>query len=253
VLLAEGDAAGAAGELRAAVSAWRQVEAPYEIARSRALLGAALLALGDAEAADLELGAARAEFQRLGATVALAGVERTIAAAAERRAAPVHVHRTFMFTDIEDSTGRAEELGDAAWRDLLQKHDDALQAQFQEHRGKLVNSTGDGFFVAFDSAADALACARAIQAGLAQERQRNRKLPEVRIGLHAADATRRGDDFSGVGVHVAARVAAIAGGGEIVATAATLAEADASAGSDIREVSLKGVSTPIKVATVAWR
>ena len=80
-------------------------------------------------------------------------------------------------------------------------------------------------------------------------------MPPVRIGLHVAEANRRGMDYSGIGVHVAARVGALAGSGEILATVETLREAGeggdaAIAGS--REVSVKGVSAPIAVATVAW-
>jgi class 3 adenylate cyclase len=74
----------------------------------------------------------------------------------------------------------------------------------------------------------------------------------VRIGVHAAMANRRGDDYSGVGVHVAARVAALAGGGEIVASVETLTEAGVEA-TDVREVELKGVSEPVAVATVPWQ
>jgi class 3 adenylate cyclase len=76
--------------------------------------------------------------------------------------------------------------------------------------------------------------------------------PPVRIGLHVADATQRGDDFSGVGVHVAARIAALARGGEILASAEAIAEAGAVAATGEREVQVRGVSTPIRVATIAW-
>ena len=73
-------------------------------------------------------------------------------------------------------------------------------------------------------------------------RRDQRFAPPVRIGLHAADATQRGEDFSGVGVHVAARIAALAGGGEILASAEALAEAADVAAIDVREVQVRGVS-----------
>jgi class 3 adenylate cyclase len=106
--------------------------------------------------------------------------------------------------------------------------------------------------VAFDSARKGVDCAVAIQRALAEHRRTSGFAPAVRIGLHAAQASRRGDDYSGMGVHVAARVAALAGGGEIVATEETLAEAGDIAGAEPREASLKGVTAPVRVASVAW-
>ena len=88
-----------------------------------------------------------------------------------------------------------------------------------------MNSTGDGFFVAFDSGRRGIECAIAIQRALAEHRRTSGFALSVRIGLHAADANRRGGDYSGMGVNVAARVAALAGGGEIVASADALADA----------------------------
>jgi class 3 adenylate cyclase len=252
VALADGDPARAATELRRAVTAWQEVAAPYEVARSRALLGTALLALHDDEEADLELTAARDEFARLGARPALTDVERTIATAADRQTSAETVRRTFLFTDIEGSTSLAGALGDAAWRGLLQWHDDTLRAVFARHGGIVVNPTGDGFFVAFESASAALDAAIAIQRALADHRRRNGFAPPVRIGLHTAEAARRGADYSGVGVHVAARVAAVAAGGEIVATTTTLEEAPGAATATPREVMLKGLNDPVGIATVRW-
>ena len=74
----------------------------------------------------------------------------------------------------------------------------------------------------------------------------------VRIGLHTAEANRRGDDYSGKGVHVAARVAALAGGGEILATAETLAEAGNVPASEARTTPIRGVGDSMQVATVIW-
>jgi class 3 adenylate cyclase len=252
VLLAEGDAAGAARELRAAIRRWREVAAPYEVARSRALLAAALRAMDDEDGADLELRAAREEFVRLGARLDAAAAETAARAAAERGAAPTQTRRTFMFTDIVGSTNLAELLGNESWEHLLQWHDQALRALFAGSGGEVVNSTGDGFFVAFDSAREGVECAIAIQRALAEHRRSTGFASSVRIGLHAAEANRRGEDYRGMGVHVAARVAALAGAGEIVATAETLAEAGDVATSSPREASLKGVTAPVTVASVSW-
>ncbi len=252
VLLAEGDGAGAATEARAAMRRWREVAAPYEVARARALLARALRTIGDDDSADLELRAARDEFARLGATPDEAAAERDLQAAAERRTGPAQARKTFMFTDIVGSTNLAELLGDQAWERLLRWHDDTLRDLVARSGGEIVNSTGDGFFVAFDSAAKGIECARSIQRALAEHRQTSGFAISVRIGLHTAEANRRGADYSGVGVHTAARVAALAGAGEIVATADTLDEAREPSISAKREASVKGVAAPIGIATVTW-
>jgi class 3 adenylate cyclase len=252
VLLAEADASAAAGELRAAIRDWREVGAPYEVARSRVLLSKALRALDDDDEADLELGAARDEFVRLGAMIDTAAAEREIEAATRRQSGPAQVRRTFMFTDIVGSTNLAELLGNEAWERLLRWHDDVLRGLVAKSGGEIVNSTGDGFFAAFDSSRQGVDCAVSIQRALAEHRQSSGFALSVRIGLHTAQANRRGDDYSGVGVHLAARVAALAGGGEIVATTDTIAEAGDVATSDPREASLKGVSAPVGVVSVSW-
>lgn len=251
VLLAEGDHALAAQEIRTAIRDWREVAAPYEVARGRALLASALRAMDD-DAADLELGVARDEFVRLGARLDAAEAEKAMQTAAERRAAPIQIRKTFMFTDIVGSTNLAELLGNESWERLLQWHDEALRTLFARSGGEVVNSTGDGFFVAFDSARRGIDCAIAIQRTLVEHRRTSGFAPSVRIGLHAAEANRRGGDYSGMAVHVAARVAALAGDGEIVATTETLADAGDIPASDPREASLKGVTDPVSVASVVW-
>src|SRR5206468_3254058 len=81
-----------------------------------------------------------------------------------------------------------------------------LRSAFAHHRGEEVNSTGDGFFVAFERALDGLDCAVDIQRRLARHRREHGFAPRVRIGLHTAEATREGRDYRGRGVHVAARI-----------------------------------------------
>ena len=250
--LADGDATAATRELRAAIKLWREVVAPFEVARDRGLLARALSELGDADAADLELQAARQEFERLGATLELAAIVRAIDEEAERRARPIVARMTFMFTDIAGSTQLAEELGDAAWGQLLRWHDDTLRSLIATHHGRVVNVTGDGFFVAFGSATDAVTSAVDIQRALDEQRRLNGSRLSVRIGLHTADANRRGDDYSGVGVHVAARVSSVAAGDEVVASRATLDEAGDVASTNPRSVELKGVAVPVEVATLTW-
>jgi class 3 adenylate cyclase len=251
VLLAEGDAIAAIASLRAAIVRWREVGAPYEIARAREVLARALRAVDDEGGADLELGAALDEFTRLGARVNAEALERERRSVEDRRSGPVQARMTFMFTDIVGSTNLAEVLGNQAWERLLRWHDDMLRRLVKAGSGEIVNSTGDGFFVAFESAGAGLDCAISIQRALRDHREAAGFAIAVRIGLHTAEANRRGGDYSGMGVHVAARVAALATGGEIVATAETLTEAGGRS-EDLREVAIKGLTTGARIATVAW-
>jgi class 3 adenylate cyclase len=250
VLLAEQDPSSAAAELRSSMGLWRKVGNPYEVARGRALLAETLRQRGDEEDADLELRAARDEFARLGAAIDLAATERAAAILEERRRPPAQVRRTFMFTDIVDSTPLAETLGNVAWEGLLGWHDRTLRGLIDRGHGQVVHGTGDGFFAAFEVATEAVETARSIQRALSSHREDTGFAPAVRIGLHTAAANRRGGDYSGMGVHVAARVAAVAEAGEILATDETVAES-ATAAANHRAVRLKGVSTLIGVASVA--
>ncbi len=251
VLLAEGDAQGAARELRRAIRGWRDVGAPYEVARARALLAGALRDLDDEEDADLELQVALDTFQRLGAAPDAGAAALALRAASERRGERTKVHRTFMFTDVESSTQLAERLGDVAWAQRLRWHDETLRSLIANAGGETVNSTGDGFFAAFHDAGPALASAIAIQRALRADRQPDADaVIRVRIGLHTAEANRAGADYTGLGVHVAARVCALARGGEILATADVLAEAAPAGIIDEREVSVRGISAPVRVAVI---
>jgi class 3 adenylate cyclase len=166
--------------------------------------------------------------------------------------APRRVEKTFMFTDIEGSTGLVEALGDEAWQGVLRWHDDTLRSLFAEHKGEEVVGTGDGFFVGFDSPDDALACAVAIQRRLNDQRTTQGFAPKVRIGVHASGATQVGRNFSGKGVHEAARIAALADGDEVLASKATAADGRFPI-SETKTVTLRGTSEPIEIVAVEWR
>jgi class 3 adenylate cyclase len=163
------------------------------------------------------------------------------------------VLKTFMFTDIVKSTNLAEAMGDDAWLALLRWHDETLRSAFAAHGGEEVTTTGDGFFVGFDSPDAAVTCAVAIQRRLADHRKQHGFAPEVRIGLHASGAAQVGSDFRGIGVHEAARIAAIAQGGEIVASRATIGADSQYPASEPRTVSLKGIAEPMEIVSVDWR
>jgi class 3 adenylate cyclase len=135
------------------------------------------------------------------------------------------VLKTVLFSDIVDSTRRAAELGDRQWRELLDRHDAMVRAALDRYDGQEIKTTGDGFLVAFDGPARAIRCAQTITdeapaIGLA-----------VRTGLHTGECERRGDDLAGIAVHIAARVAARAGAGEVLVTSTVR---DLVAGSDFR-------------------
>jgi class 3 adenylate cyclase len=213
-----------------------------------------------------DLLAARGVFERLGATRDLKVVDELLkdeaadgasgkmpAAAASR--AEARVTRTFMFTDIVTSTDLVGLIGDEAWAELLGWHDRELRSAIAQHRGEEVDHTGDGFFVAFERPSDAIEAAVEIQRRLVRHRREHGFAPWVRIGLHTAGATRRGRNYAGGGVHVAARVGAAAGKEEIVVSR----DAVEAAGrirfglSDPREIALKGVKAPMEVRSVEWR
>jgi class 3 adenylate cyclase len=160
------------------------------------------------------------------------------------------VMKTFMFTDIVGSTTLVVALGDEAWETMLGWHNTALREVFTAHGGEEISTTGDGFFVSFESPDLAVAAAIAIQRRLAEHRTTQGFAPQVRIGLHASDATQVGGDFHGKGVHEAARIAALGGGGDIVASVATVGRSDRT--SHLRSAELKGLSAPIEVVNIDW-
>ncbi|MGH2499040.1 MAG: adenylate/guanylate cyclase domain-containing protein, partial [Candidatus Limnocylindria bacterium] len=254
LLLAEGQAQAAIRELRGGWRGWEEVGAPYEAAKARAALGRAYRAAGDEEAADLELEAAQAGFERLGAAPDLRRVTELRGSGARSvRGAAERATRTFMFTDIVRSTPLAEALGDAAWTDVLRWHDETLRSLFAAHGGEEVDHAGDGFFVAFARPVVAIDCAIAIQRRLAEQRRTHGFAPEVRIGIHATAAAKRGGAYKGKGVHQTARIAALAGAGEIVASLETLDASMRYATAAARTVSLKGIAATADVVTIDWR
>jgi pimeloyl-ACP methyl ester carboxylesterase len=140
-------------------------------------------------------------------------------------AEPDRVLATVMFTDIRGSTERAAEVGDAHWRDLLEAHQAAVSRDLERFRGREVKTLGDGSLVTFDGPARAIQCGHAIT-----KTARSLGLEE-RIGIHTGEVEVMGDDLGGIAVHIAARVGALAGAGEVLVTSTVK---DLVAGSDIR-------------------
>ena len=253
---AERDTDGAVADLRRSLRLWQEVDAPYETAKVRLRLASVYGSCNDDSAAQLELDAALAVFQRLGAGLdekrALEIRERGWQQPAEP-AGHDRATKTFMFTDICKSTPLVEAMGDAAWDGILSWHDQALRFLFSEYSGEEVKQQGDGFFVAFDSQLQAIRCAVAIQRALAEHRRDHGFAPDVRIGLHVADATRRASDYSGKGVNRAARIGSHAEAGEILASKDTTSELDGDFSVSLpRSISLKGIADPVEVVSVDW-
>jgi pimeloyl-ACP methyl ester carboxylesterase len=123
---------------------------------------------------------------------------------------PDRVLQTLLFTDIVDSTGTASELGDRRWRELLEGHQREVREELTRFAGREVKSTGDGFLAAFDGPARAIECAREILRA-----SESAGVP-VRAGLHTGECEVIGEDLGGIAVHIAARVSAQAGPGELI-------------------------------------
>jgi class 3 adenylate cyclase len=153
-------------------------------------------------------------------------------------AEPDRVLATVLFTDITDATSRAIELGDRAWRELLQKHHEAVRFQLGHFRGREMDTAGDGFFATFDGPARAISSACAIRESVGELGL------EVRAGLHTGECELIDNKVGGIAVHIGARIAALAEPGEVLVSSTVK---DLVAGSGIEfedrgEHQLKGIS-----------
>jgi class 3 adenylate cyclase len=249
VAWASGDGDLARDKFREATQCWQQVGARYDEARARVALAVVLRETGEVDAADLQLQRALDTFERLGATFDVVRVLELVGKAAPQS----RVVRTFMFTDIEDSTTLLAAVGDDRWSAVLRWHDSTLRRLFERFGGQEIKQRGggDGFFVAFTSAEAALDCGLAIQEAVI-EGGRDRAVPiRVRVGAHEAEATRSVDDYGGRGVHEAARIAALASGGEVLVSIATVESAGSRHQvSQTRSALLKGLADPVVVASL---
>jgi class 3 adenylate cyclase len=117
---------------------------------------------------------------------------------------------TVLFTDIVGSTPRLAELGDARWADLLTQYDDLARQEIERHRGRYIDSTGDGMLATFDGPARAIRCAQALGVAVGELGL------EIRAGCHTGEIELAGDRIRGLAVHMGARVSALARAGEIL-------------------------------------
>ena len=123
---------------------------------------------------------------------------------------PDRVLATVLFTDIVGSTERAADLGDRAWSDLLGRHHALVRGNLEAHRGREVDTAGDGFLATFDGPARAVRCAQASVRDLSEL-----GLP-IRAGIHTGEVETGGDAVRGIAVHIGARIASLAAAGEVL-------------------------------------
>jgi class 3 adenylate cyclase len=155
---------------------------------------------------------------------------------------PDRVLATILFTDIVGSTAKAAELGDARWRELLREHHAAVRRQLARHRGREMDTAGDGFFASFDGPARAIRCARAINVAV-------RPLGiELRTGLHTGECEEVDGKIGGIAVHIGARVAE-AGAPNEVLVSSTVKDLVAGSGLEFEE---RGTGT-LKGIPGEWR
>jgi class 3 adenylate cyclase len=129
---------------------------------------------------------------------------------ARRGAAPDRVLATVLFTDVVESTRRAVEAGDRAWAELLRRHHAIVRGELERFRGQEVDTAGDGFLATFDGPARAVRCAVSAADAVGSLGL------QIRAGVHTGEVEVVGDDIRGIAVHTGARIASIAGPGEVL-------------------------------------
>jgi class 3 adenylate cyclase len=160
---------------------------------------------------------------------------------------PERMLATVLFTDLVGSTARATELGDRGWRDLLEQHNAAIRRELTQFRGQEVDTAGDGFFATFDGPARAIRCAQAIITAMQQLNL------EARAGVHTGEVELLDGKVAGIAVHIGARVAAQAAGGEILVSR-TVRDLVAGSGLDFDDrgdAELKGIPGKWRLYAVA--
>jgi class 3 adenylate cyclase len=163
--------------------------------------------------------------------------------------------RTILFTDVEGSTALTERVGDAKAREVLRAHERIVRENLKAHGGAEVKTMGDGFMASFSSATGALECAIAMQRAFAAHSEAAAEPIRMRIGLNAGEPIAEEKDLFGTAVNMAARIAAKAEGGEIMASDVVrqLVAGKGFLFSDRGEVELKGFEEPVRLYEVRWR
>jgi class 3 adenylate cyclase len=162
---------------------------------------------------------------------------------------------TILFTDVEGSTALTQRLGDVRAREVFREHERITRDALRDHGGSEVKTMGDGFMASFPSASAAIESAVAMQRAFARRNEASDTPISVRIGLNAGEPIAEEEDLFGTAVITAARIAAQAAGGEILASN-VVRELVAGRGfmfSDRGETVLRGFEDPVRVYEVRWR
>jgi len=162
--------------------------------------------------------------------------------------------RTILFTDIEGSTALTQRLGDAEAREVLREHERIVREALKSHGGSEVKALGDGFMASFSSTTRALECAIAVQRAFAAHNESAEEAIRVRIGLNAGEPITEQEDLFGTAVNLAARIAAKAEGGEILASDVVrqLVAGKGFLFADRGDVALRGFEDPVRLFEVRW-
>jgi class 3 adenylate cyclase len=176
-------------------------------------------------------------------------IEQLVTGSRTPEVAQDRILATVLFTDIVDSTRRAAELGDATWRQLLDRHDATARREVEAAGGRVVQFVGDGMLAVFSGPARAIACAEALLAAAGDLGM------ALRAGVHTGECEVRGEDLGGIAVHIGARAGALAGAGEVVVTRTVvdLVVGSGLAFTDRGEHALKGVPGTWQLYSVAGR
>jgi class 3 adenylate cyclase len=178
--------------------------------------------------------------------------ERKEAAAPALAKEDVH---TILFTDVEASTALTDRLGDAKARDVLRTHEGIVREALRTHGGSEVKTMGDGFMASFSSATKALECAIAVQRAFEEHNETAEEPIKVRVGLNAGEPIAEEEDLFGTAVIRAARIAALAEGGEILVANVVreLSEGKGFLFADRGDTALRGFEDPVRLFEVRWR
>jgi class 3 adenylate cyclase len=162
---------------------------------------------------------------------------------------------TILFTDVEGSTVLTQRLGDAKAREVLRNHERIVREALRTHGGAEVKAMGDGFMASFSSATRALECAIAMQRVFAGHSESAKEPIRVRVGLNAGEPIAEEEDLFGTAVNMAARIAAKAEGGEILASDVVrqLVAGKGFLFSDRGDVALRGFEDPVRLYEVRWQ
>jgi class 3 adenylate cyclase/pimeloyl-ACP methyl ester carboxylesterase len=174
---------------------------------------------------------------------------------AKTEAAVAGAFRTVLFTDVEGSTALTQRLGDAKAREVLREHERIVREALRAHGGSEVKTMGDGFMASFSSATRALECAIAMQRAFAAHSESAKEPIRVRVGLNAGEPIAEAEDLFGTAVNLAARIAAKAEGGEILASDVVrqLVAGKGFLFADRGDAALRGFEDPVRLYEVRWQ